>query len=287
MNNLNSLYTMEEIVCWGESELLKCSIKNARREIYWMLEDICQVELSDIYLRNQKISKKKINILIEWIERRKKREPIQRILGKTEFYGYNIFVNPGVFIPRPETEKLIDVIKDFFSIDDKISIIDIGTGTGCISIALAKIFINSNIKAIDNSEIALKNATLNKEHYKLKNIKFSNEDIFKRPINETYDLIVSNPPYIPQSEMNTLMKEVLNYDPKSALTDDSDGLKYYKYYALNFFNLTKSSGVMILEVGNDNHPQKAKNVFEKEGLNAQLIDDYSGFPRVLVVTKTS
>ncbi len=286
MNNLDlPSLSLREIICWGESELLAHSIENPRKDVLWMVEDLFNCKLHDIYIKDHTVSTQKFAKFKTWIQRRKNREPVQRITGNTEFYGYKIFVDPGVFIPRPETERLIDAVKCVHTKNDSISIFDVGTGTGCIAIALGRIFKNAYITAVDISEIALKNSKRNSEFHNLKNIKFKKRNIIGSEIKKSYDLVISNPPYIPKSEMNMLMKEVANYDPEDALTDNSDGLTFYKYFAENFNSLVKPNGYMILEVGNESHPENVLKIFKKFNIEVMLKKDYSGYPRLITAQR--
>jgi len=177
-------------------------------------------------------------------------EPIQYILGETEFYGLTFKVNREVLIPRPETEELVQWISKDFK-EAAISLLDIGTGSGCIAIALAKEMPLSQVFALDISEeslkVARKNAQLNGV-----NIHFINEDILKvfyvdLPAN--LDLIVSNPPYVKKSEMILMHPNVLDYEPKLALfVDDSDPLIFYRAIAKLGCSQLKPGGALFFEI---------------------------------------
>ena len=184
------------------------------------------------------------------LERLKAHEPIQYILGKTNFMDLEFKVNSSVLIPRPETEELVRLMlkKDF----DGKEILDIGTGSGCIAISLAKNLPNSKVSAMDISSNALEVA---KENAKLNNvsIEFIHADIFEYQSDKKYDVIVSNPPYVTESEKLKLKKNVLDFEPELALfVDDVTPLKYYESIINFSLNNLNSQGQIFFET-NENY----------------------------------
>ena len=184
------------------------------------------------------------------LERLKAHEPIQYILGKTNFMDLEFKVNSSVLIPRPETEELVRLMlkKDF----DGKEILDIGTGSGCIAISLAKNLPNSKVSAMDISIDALEVA---KENAKLNNvsIEFIHADIFEYQSDKKYDVIVSNPPYVTESEKLKLKKNVLGFEPELALfVDDVTPLKYYESIINFSLNNLNSQGQIFFET-NENY----------------------------------
>ena len=166
------------------------------------------------------------------------------------------------------------------------NIIDIGTGSGCIGITLAKEVPSSNVIAIDYSESVLNIARENAKSIGVKNIEFIKLDFLKENFNHLADLVVSNPPYISKKDISSLMIDVKEYEPRNALTDKMDGLEFYRLFSNKFNNIIKDEGSLIVEVGNDNHPLKVKKLFEKAGHNkVEMIKDYNKDIRVLKVIK--
>ena len=156
-------------------------------------------------------------------------KPIQYILGETEFFGLPFEVNSAVLIPRPETEELVDwILKNNSNSSNQLRILDIGTGSGCIPITLAKNLKNAKVSAIDVSTEALKIAEMNAEKNAVE-VKFIEMDILKaEKLSETYDIIVSNPPYVRELEKQEMQKNVLDYEPHIALfVEDEDALLFY------------------------------------------------------------
>ena len=273
---------LHELISWGERELNHHHIENPHRDILWMASDLFDCRMSDLHFNKKPISGFQVKTFKKWIQRRVNREPVQKITGKTEFYGLPIHLGSGVFIPRPETEQLVDEVKTLASKEKSNSILDIGTGSGCIAIALATELENSEITAIDIATESLKTAKKNGGYYGLKNIYFQKMDILQELPKHLYDFVVSNPPYIPKKEIKHLMPEVLGHDPISALTDNSDGLTFYRYLAEHFHKLVRQNGHMVLETGNGDHPHKALKIFRRYGINTELKKDYSGNHRVLI-----
>jgi len=165
-------------------------------------------------------------------------------------------------------------------------IIDIGTGSGCIGITLAKEIPSSNVIATDCSEKALAIAEKNAKYIGIKNINFVKSNFLKQSIDIRADLLVSNPPYIPKKDISTLMTDVREYEPSEALTDNLDGLEFYRVFSKKFDRMIKIDGALIVEVGKDEHPLEAKKVIEKYAhANVEMINDYNGDIRVLKVMR--
>lgn len=198
-----------------------------------ILEEVCQYSLTDILLHKSSILSTSKHQEIETIlQRLKRNEPIQYILGHTKFYGININVAPGVLIPRPETEELVELI---LKENEKLkgNILDIGTGSGCIALALAKFLPESRVEGWDISHEALNIAARNARQNGIE-VSFHLKDILNLNTEEIpqYELIVSNPPYICEKEKKEMERNVLDYEPHLALfVKDSDPLLFYRKIA--------------------------------------------------------
>jgi len=261
ISELSSIYKMDELN----------SIFNLLSEEY------LKIPRSKILLADEiDLADEKQTLFINALKRLKTHEPIQYVLGKTSFMDLEFKVNSSVLIPRPETEELVRLmLKE--DLDGK-EILDIGTGSGCIAISLAKNLPNSKITALDISKDALEVA---KENAKLNNVSidFINADIFKHESNKKFDVIVSNPPYVTESEKALMKQNVLDFEPELALfVEDSNYLKYYKQIVkFSKKNLFKN-GKLFLETneGFKNEIKKLlhKNMFYKIDL---LNDIYSKF----------
>jgi len=202
-------------------------------------------------------------IIEKIISELKNQKPIQYILGETEFLGLKFFVNESVLIPRSETEELVDkIIKE--NRNSKLKILEIGTGSGCIAVSLKKFLRNCEVDAFDISNLAIemakKNAILNEVE-----INFFEQNIFSFDSEKKYDLIVSNPPYVCDSEKFLMNANVLNFEPPIAIfvPDDSSLIFYEKIAFLGKKNLARN-GRIYLEI-NENLFEETKNVFAKNG----------------------
>ncbi|MGL4392015.1 MAG: peptide chain release factor N(5)-glutamine methyltransferase [Fusobacteriaceae bacterium] len=227
------------------------------------------------------------------IARGKFRKPLQQILGEWEFYGLNFIVNEKVLIPRQDTEILVETCKHLLNnkeninINSSLNILDIGTGSGAIAVSLAKELKSCNILGIDISDDAINLAKKNAELNGVKNISFMKSDLFfGLDKNKKFDLIVSNPPYIPLEEYEKLMPEVREHEPKIALTDGGDGYSFYEKISKEAGNFLNEGGYLAFEVGY-NQATKVGDLIEKNGLIlSEIIKDYSGIERVVIGIKS-
>ena len=242
-------------------------------------EDCLKIPRSKILLADEiDLDESNQRFFLSALERLKTHEPIQYVLGKTSFMDLEFKVNSSVLIPRPETEELVRLMLEE-DLDGK-EILDIGTGSGCIAISLAKNLPNSKVTALDISIDALNVA---KENAKLNNVSidFVNADIFKHESNKKYDFIVSNPPYVTEHEKSLMKKNVLNFEPDLALfVDDDEPLKYY-LEIINFSKyVLKSKGMIFFEI-NKRFSSELKTELLNSKLNFSVKKDFAGFPRFI------
>ncbi len=283
--NSQKIWRVIDLLNWGEQYFTDNNFDNPRKEIELLLQDILECSRVDLYLRFEELlAKTQLVKLREWVQRRKNREPIQYITGKAGFHNLILNVTPDVLIPRPESERLVEVLLESVDTKANISILDIGTGSGCLALALAKELLNAKITGIDISAEAVEIAKLNAKSLHIKNVKFLQIDIFEDSIEGKYDVIISNPPYIPKAEIEALMLDVKAFEPLSALTDSVDGLTFYHKLLEISLAIVKSNGWLFLEVGLGEHPKKVMKLFSNEKFNnVELIKDYNGDNRVLRV----
>lgn len=268
------------------SELTGYSIlkSEATFEVDLLLLELFNYSKKDFLVYPDKIfdtkSIEKFNKIIK--KRIQTNAPIQYLINKAYFMGHDFYVDNNVLIPRPETELLV---KESLNIANNISaanILDIGTGSGCIACMIA---INSNqtgITASDISDKALKVAKTNASNLNVKNkIKFIQSNIYSN-IKNKFDLIISNPPYIPPIAKENMQKEVLEHEPHLALfTEDQDGTYFYKQIIKNSLNFLNHNGYIAFEIG-INQSALIKNIFEEEKFkNIKIIKDCSNISRVI------
>ena len=250
---------------------------------YLILENVNHLRRIDLALNiDLKFTEKEIFIWNEILEKLKLEIPIQYILGKTSFYGLDFFVNNNVLIPRPETEELVDWITITNKNQRFKNILDIGTGSGCIAISLAKNISNSNIFALDVSSealtIARKNAEINNA-----NVNFILDDILKTiALNQKFDVIVSNPPYVRNLEKHEINKNVLDNEPHLALfVSDNDALIFYRKIAQFALNNLEKNGYLFFEI-NQYLGQETTELLHNIGFkNIELKQDIYGNDRMI------
>ena len=224
-----------------------------------------------------------------------KNRPIQYIIGETEFCGMRFFVNGNVLIPRPETQEMVEMIANFARRDNACvirtgcKIIDIGTGSGCIAISLAKLIPNSDVTAMDVSEKALEVARKNADANGV-NVHFVQDDILKPStaelIDNQFDIIVSNPPYVCDSEKSEMRANVLDHEPSSALfVPDSDPLIFYRKILEFAQKALKPNGQIWFEINEKFGKETAELCREKGFKNVEIIKDFRGKERVIIAKR--
>jgi len=224
--------------------------------------------------------KRKIREML--IEIGKKKRPLQYVLGFEEFYGYKFYVDESVLIPRPETELLVEKCIALMENIEEPKILDIGSGSGAISISLGKELTKSMVLGVDISEKALEIAKKNKKINEATNVKFMKSDILEGVNYKKFNLIVSNPPYIPDYEYEELEDKVLKYEPKLALTAPNNGLYFYEEISKNAPNYLVENGYLAFEIGY-NQGEEVKKIMEKNDFrNVEVYYDYAGLERIVI-----
>lgn len=263
---------------------LKQETSETIAEIEFLTEVIGGLKYKD-YVLGKTFDEEKRNLIKKIIkERVTSGRPIQQIIGKSYFCGEIFLVNEKTLIPRPETELIIECLKKYFSAEDNFKMLEIGIGTGCISIMAAKIFKNAHITGTDICQqcidISQKNARLHNEE---ENTDFILSDLFENVL-EKYDVIVSNPPYISLADVNSVQENVLRYEPHSALFAPDNGYYFYKKIISESFNYIKQNSVLIFELG-INQAKKVSDFFEKNKFaDIRIIKDFNNIDRVISAT---
>ena len=213
-----------------------------------LVQNYFKISKADLHIKDIPLSEKDIINLDSMFAQLFQNKPVQYITGETYFYNDKFLTPYGVFIPRPETELLVDCAIEFLSKSkDNLKIIDFCTGSGCILLSIAKKFPNHEYIGLDKSELAIKTAEKNRKSLGLKNVQFFNQDIFEYNQSKA-DLLLCNPPYLAKHEIDSLEQSVRDYDPLSALTDFKNGTSFYKYLISNFNKLVNKNGIMLLEI---------------------------------------
>ena len=274
-----------DLIGWTEKYFMSKGLENGRNIGEILLQHLLDCKRVELYFGSEKqLTQDTIKTYHSWIQRLIKNEPLQYITGTIEFYGLELMITPAVFIPRPETERVVDIALQILKTVISPKILDVGTGSGCIAIALANELPEASVTGIDIDPNMLKLAQKNADLHKINNIIFKQMDIQKEIPKESYNLIVSNPPYIPLNEISDLEKNIKDFEPRIALTDGADGLTFYHRLASVASKILHSNGYLIMEVGQGNHPQKALKLFKNNAFASnKLIQDYNGDDRVLKV----
>jgi|TARA_B110000196_G_scaffold51429_1_gene42237 release factor glutamine methyltransferase len=277
----DKIWTTIDLIKWGEDYFVSKGISNAKLEVEWFLCHILNYQRIDLYVQfEQPLMKDELAQFKEMVRRRIEGEPFQHILGKADFYGRDFIVNKHVLIPRAETEIIIELLKKRDAVE---SILEIGTGSGCIAITMSLENLTTSIIATDVSKEALNVAKENTQKFGVENIGFKVHNFLQTGINSTFDVVISNPPYIGSDEMDGLQKEVHDYDPKIALTDNDDGLSFYRRFAELGTSLLNENGYMLLEFGGAHQVVAISEIFESHQFNVKFHNDLQGDPRIVEV----
>ena len=261
----------------------------SEREVKTMFEALIKQRLNwssaDFLLHHEaRLSESDLLFIRSAVKRLLLHEPFQYVIGNTEFYGLSITCALGALIPRPETEELVDwILEELKGKDSKI--LDIGTGSGCIALALKKNTINSNIWGLDVCETALNIAKENALSLGLEVGFFSQDILSDHPIdfdNQFFDVIVSNPPYIPVNEQVKMEQNVLQFEPHKALfVPDHDPLLFYRVIATKSLILLKNKGVLFFEIHEDFATEVIDLLEDLGFINIELRKDLQGKSRMI------
>lgn len=215
-------------------------------------------DVDSMYIRmylDKELTDEQEKYFLEMIKERLNERPIAYIIGNREFMGLDFFVKEGVLIPRPDTETLVEEIIELCkNKSEQINILDIGTGSGAITVSLAKYIENSKVMSFDISDIPLEVGKVNAINNEVDNkIEFVKSDVFSaiKDTEKQFDVIVSNPPYIPKKDIETLHTQVKDYEPYNALEGGEDGLDFYRQITKESIDYLKQGGILAYEVGHD------------------------------------
>jgi release factor glutamine methyltransferase len=278
------MLTVLEAINLSTIYLQNKGVESPRINAELLLACILKCRRLDLYLSfDRPLQQKEIEEYRSFVKRRSKREPLQYITGVVEFYGIEFKVSPAVLIPRPETEILVEAVINSINSVQEYKILDIGTGSGIIPIVLAKKFPQLKIAAIDISDEALKIARENSSHNNVdEKILFYKKDILNEEgFDNRYDIIISNPPYISESDFNNLEPELKDYEPKSSLTDFGDGLNFYRVIISKAKCLLNKKGKIFFEIGKD-QAGKVKEILVENNFTGIIVKkDYQNIDRVI------
>ena len=278
----------QEILEAGSKNLKINNIKNFNLESELLLSKALGKPREKILINFENfINQNHINKFIKYLARRIKKEPIAYILGFKHFWKYKFLVDNSVLIPRPDTEIILEESLKLINIDKSKKVLDIGTGSGCIMISLLKERPKCKVTALDISKKAIKIAKTNaKLHHLVNKIEFINMDIDKYKSNK-YDLILSNPPYVKNIDLNRLEDDIKFHEPKLALSGGFDGFSEINKVIKKSKKLLKNNGKLLIEIGYGQRNQSLI-LLKKNGFYINKVrKDFSGIERCIVSTKIS
>jgi release factor glutamine methyltransferase len=277
---------IENVLNQGVSILKANNILNPQLDSEILLSESINRDKKYIILNSKEVlNNKQLDSFKSFIERRKNGEPIAYLINKKEFWKDEFYIDKNVLIPRPDTELIIEQVLKIYSKKSQLQILDIGTGSGCILLSILKERPNFYGTGIDISKKSVNVSKINANRLRLTNrVKFIHSSVDNFKIGK-YDIIVSNPPYIKLLSLKYLEKDVVNFEPKLALSGGFDGFSKIKKVVSRARNLIKKKGKFILEIG-FNQKNRVKEILKKEGFYInKSIKDYGNNDRCIISTK--
>lgn len=276
--------TIKELIIKYSKELEEIS-STPRLDVETLLQKVLDVDRLYILLNLERtLSEDEERLFNKFINERLNNRPIAYIVENREFMGLDFYVKEGVLIPRPDTEVLVEEVIELGKDKGPINILDIGTGSGAITVSLAKYLENAEITSVDISDIALEIGKINAVNNNVDNkINFVKSDLFTNiDKNMKFDIIVSNPPYIKREVIETLDKQVKDFEPYNALEGGVDGLDFYRAITSQAKDYLKEGGILAYEVGHDQSEDVSK-LMEKDGYtNIYTRKDLQQIDRVVI-----
>lgn len=279
------MLTVREIKERTETFFKQKGVPNAKLDTDILIAHSLGLKRLDLYLdMDRPLTEAQLDALRPLVKRRASREPLQYIIGSTEFYGLTLKVDPRALIPRHETEELVDHIVGRFTTAPQ-RVLDLGTGSGALALALASKYTDAKITAIDQSNEALALAAENAEALGLaERLTFLQGSWFTPlPADSHFDLIVANPPYLTEAEMQTAEPEVVDHEPSAALVSGGDGLDDLRRILGETKQYLAEGGLLALETGIAQHAT-LKQLADDNGLTGESLEDLSGRPRFFFAT---
>lgn len=272
------MVTIEKLLKDGTKMIQQRDYNNPLLDVQLILCHLLHKDRVYLHLnRKEEVDERIKKAFYEMVQRRNQGYPLQYMTNVQEFMGLEFFVQEGILVPRPDTEILVEKIVNFVNKSDlkksTLKILDIGTGSGAIAVSLAYYLKNSTVTAMDVSETAIETTEINIEKHNLKNIKTVKADIFEDVfVDEKFDIVVSNPPYIKREIIKDLQTEVSQYEPRLALDGGEDGLLYYRRIAEVFEKVHGNDAVLCVEIGHD-QKNDVQRIFENLNIFKKIETD--------------
>ena len=277
---------IEELINTGTATLKENGIDTARLDAELLLGSV--IEKDRVYLithKEEEVSSEDTKKYFDLIEKRRNKMPVKYILNKCEFMGIDFYVEEGVLIPRGDTEILVDEVLKNIQEDEEKHICDLCSGSGAIGISLAHFRQNIKVDLIDNYPIPEKVSLINIKENNLENrVSFIKSDLLEKAIEnkKSYDIIVSNPPYIEEEEIENLMDDVKKYEPHTALNGGIDGLDFYKKIIKQSQDVLKNNGILAFEIGYNQAEEVKLLMKESNFIDVKVVKDFASLDRVVI-----
>ena len=278
------VWTISSLLNWTVNYFKSKNIQSARLDAEVLLSHVLRQERIYLYVHfDEPMEQNELNKFREYVKKRAQHVPIAYIIGEREFMGLPFKVTKDTLIPRPDTEILVENVLNNVDKDKEIEIVDIGTGSGAIILSLLVNLPNAQGKTVDISSKAIEVAKENAVNLQVNDrCEFFVGDLFAPLNGNKFDLIVSNPPYIPQKDIATLEDDVKEYEPVSALTDGGDGLSYYRRLLSEGKAYIKENGFIALEIGIYQSEDVKQIAMDNGWKNIKIVKDYAGIDRVVL-----
>jgi release factor glutamine methyltransferase len=282
-------WTVKKLLHWTQNFLQEKGIDSPRADAEILLAHVLQCKRIDLYVRSEELPEDAARTTYkELIKRRVESCPVAYLVGQKDFFLLTFEVTPAVLIPRPETEELVVETLRLIKEHPSPRILDIGTGSGCIAISVVHQNRIAQLTALDISKDALDAAIRNaKRHNLADRIRFLESDLFAAiPQGQTFDVIVSNPPYIAQCEFPSLSADVRDHEPRLALDGGPDGLRIYRRLIADAPKFLAAAGTLLMEIGWQQEPA-VRELIEAQGSfeTIRTIKDHAGHPRVITAKR--
>lgn len=278
---------INQLLKMGLEKLSDREFSNPQLEVRLILAKLMNVDKSFIYAFGDKeVTEEVSNEFLKLIEKRSSGYPFQYLIGEKEFMGLDFYVEEGVLVPRPDTEILVEYVLEYIKTinEAKINVLDLGIGSGAISLSIAYYCQEAFVYGVDIDDIPIKVSNINKRRFGLNNVEFLKGNLFQPIIEKkgSFQIIASNPPYIPKDVIETLQDEVKKFEPRLALDGGDDGLDFYREISLKAKEYLVDNGLLIFEIGHD-QGIAVKEILEKNNFrNIEIKKDLQSLDRVVL-----
>jgi release factor glutamine methyltransferase len=290
MPSQEKVWTVIDIIKWGTGYLSEKGFDEARLTVELLLSETLGLKRFDLYVKHdQPLRREDLDKFKVLLKRRLSHEPVQYIIGKTNFYSIDLKIDSRALIPRPETEVLAETViehcRTYLSQREIVRVIDVGTGSGCLAIAIARFVKNSSVTAVDRSDFALdlarENAAATGTTGRIEFVRADFLELGKNVFNESFDILISNPPYIARSELETLSEDIRQFEPVEALSDGRDGMTFFRKISESAHVFLRDGGWVFVETG-FGQAQKVRAIFADHGGTELLVKkDLSNIERIV------